>query len=77
MEHWYFHETMAMERMREIQRQADRAQAWGLVRREAPGVWHRLRVRLGHGLIALGEHLQYREELRRADPAAPCQCGLR
>ena len=56
--HWYSDEKVVMQRMREIQRQADRAQAWGLVRRDAPTVWHGLQRRLAHWLIALGEYLQ-------------------
>ncbi len=74
---WYFDEKMAAERMRETQRQADRAQAWGLLRRDAPTVWHRLQKRLGHWLIALGRYLQHGEEIRRADVASSSQCGLR
>jgi len=77
MEHWYFDERTAVERMREIQRQADRAQAWGLFRRDAPTVWHRLQRRLGYWLIALGEYLQHGEENRRAALKSSSQCGLR
>ncbi len=77
MEHWYSDEIMVMQRVREIQRRADRAQAWGLFRRDAPTVWHRLQRRLGHGLIALGQYLQHGEEIRRADAASSSQCGLR
>ncbi len=74
---WYFDEKMAAGRMRETQRQADRAQAWGLFRREAPTVWHRLQMRLAHWLIALGQYLQRGKAIRRADPASSPQCGLR
>ncbi len=74
---WYFDEKMAVGRMRETQRQADQAQAWGLVRREAPPVWHRLQRRLGHWLIARGEYLQHGKEIRRADVVSSSQCGLR
>ena len=77
MADWYFDEMVAAERMRETQRQADRAQAWGLFRREAPTVWQRLQRRLGHWLIALGQYLQHGEENRRADMASSSRCGLR
>ncbi len=75
MVHWYADETMMVQRMREIQRQADRAQAWGLLRRETPTT--RLQRRLGHWLVALGQFLQHGEETRRADVASSSQCGLR
>jgi hypothetical protein len=75
--HWYFDEMMAVERMREIQRQADRAQALGLYHRQAPPAWPGLRKRLGHWLIALGHYLQHAEETRRADVASSSRCGLR
>lgn len=77
MVHWYFDETVAVERMREIQRQADRAQAWGLLRREAPTARLRLQRRLGHWLIALGQYLQKGEENRRAALRSSSQCGFR
>ncbi len=75
MVHWYADETMMVQRMREIQRQADRAQVWGLLRRETPTT--RLQGRLGHWLVALGQYLQHREEIRRPDVASSSQCGLR
>ncbi len=77
MEHWYSDEIMVMQRVREIQRRADRAQAWGLFRRAEPPAWPRLRTQLGHGLIALGQYLQRGKEIRRADAASSSQCGLR
>ena len=77
MVHWYFDEKVAAERMRERQREADRAQVLGLHRgEEAPG-WLRLQVRLGRWLIALGQHLQRGEGIRRADLVSSSQCGLR
>lgn len=77
MVHWHFDERMAVERMRETERQANRAQAVGLFRREGPTAWLQLQRRLGDWLIALGQYLQHGEETRRADPASSCQCGLR
>lgn len=77
MADWYFEEMVAAERMRETQRQADRAQALGLFRREAPTVLQRLQLRMGRWLIALGQSLQHGEEIRRADAASSSQCGLR
>jgi hypothetical protein len=77
MVHWYFDETVAVQRMREIQRQADRAQALGLYHRKEPPVWPHLRTRLGHWLIALGQYLQYGAENRRAALRSSSQCGLR
>jgi hypothetical protein len=77
MGHWYFDEKVAAERMRVMQRKADRAQVLGLYRREAAPGWLRLQMRLGQWLIALGEHLQRGEGIRRADLASSSQCGLR
>jgi hypothetical protein len=77
MVHWYTDETMVVQRMREIQRQADRAQAWGLYHRQEPPAWPRLRKRLGQWLIALGQHLQHGEGSPRADVASSSRCGLR
>jgi hypothetical protein len=47
MADWYFDEVVAAERMRETQRQADRAQALGLYHGEEPPAWPHLRKRLG------------------------------
>lgn len=77
MMHWYFDEKVAAERMRERQREADRAQILGLHRREEAQWWLRLQVRLGQWLIALGEYLQRGEGVRRVDLATSSQCGLR
>jgi len=76
MVHWYFDETVALERMREIQRQADGAQAWCLFPREAPRARLRLQRRLGHWLIALGQYLQHGDENCRAALRSSSQCGL-
>ncbi len=77
MVHWFFDEKVAAERMRETQRQADRAQVLDLYRREEPPAWLRLQMRLGQWLIALGEYLQRGDGVRRADLASSSQCGLR
>jgi hypothetical protein len=77
MLNWYADETMMVQRMREIQRRADRAQAWGLFRRDTPMLSPKLQMRLGHWLIALGRYLQRGEEIREADAASSPQCGLR
>ncbi len=77
MVHWYFDEMVVMERMREVQREADWAQALGLgqvaPRTHSPG----LRARLGRALVKLGSRLQQTEPIRRPDLASPSQCGLR
>ncbi len=77
MMHWYFDEKVTAERMRETQRQADRAQVLGLYRREELPAWLRLQMRLGQWLIALGEYLQRGEGVRRVDQETSSQCGLR
>ncbi|MGH2372839.1 MAG: hypothetical protein ACRDIC_05100 [bacterium] len=73
MVHWHFDETMALERMRETERQANRAQAVGLFRREVPTAWLRLQRRLGYWLIALGQYLQRGEETRRNTARTCCE----
>jgi hypothetical protein len=77
MVHWYFDEKVAVERMREAQRHADRAQALGRVRSERPGAWRRLRGILGRMLVAMGKRLQQGEPIGRPDLASSSQCGLR
>jgi hypothetical protein len=77
MVHWYADETMMVQRMREIQRQADRAQTLGLYQREGAPVWPRLRTRLGRWLIVLGRYLRRGDDVGRADVASSSQCGLR
>jgi hypothetical protein len=49
---WNFGEVMVVERMREAQRKADRAQAVGLNRHVSPAGWVRFRMALGRGLVA-------------------------
>lgn len=77
MVHWYFDEVMVVERMREAQREADRAQALGLVARARPRGWRRLRACLGRTLVALGRRLQQTEPIHPPELASPSQCGLR
>jgi hypothetical protein len=76
MLNWYSEETMMVQRMREIQRQADRAQALGLYHWEPPA-WPRLRTRLGRWLALLGKYLQHGDQNHRADLSSSSQCGLR
>ena len=77
MEHWYFDEGEAMRRVREVERQAERARALGLMgKRDRVGP-HRLWGFLGRMLIALGNRLQGVDPVRRPDLACSSQCGLR
>ena len=77
MLHWYSDENMAVERIPEIQQQADRVQILGLYHRKEFPVRSRLRTILGHWLIALGQYLQGGKEIHRADLRPSSQCGLR
>lgn len=77
MVHWYFDEVVLVERMREVQRTADRAQALGLVARARPRGWRRLRAGLGRMLVALGRRLQQAEPIPPPELASRSQCGLR
>ena len=77
MTHWYFDERTMVQRMREVQRQADRAQGLGLDRRARSSRWQRYRARLGQRLVALGQRLQQSEPVTRTDLASTSQCGLR
>lgn len=77
MVHWYFDEVTAVERMREVQRAADRAQALGLLQGRGPRGWRQLRMRLWQALIAVRRRVPYAEGLPRTDLASSCQCGLR
>lgn len=77
MVHWYFDEKIAVQRMREVQREADRAQALGLNYAARPAGQSRLRMRLGRALEAMGRRLQEAEPVRRANLASSSQCGLR
>ena len=67
MVNWFFHERVAAERVRETQRQADQAQAWGLFRRDTPPIRHRLQTRLGHWADCNRELSPAWEENHRAD----------
>ncbi len=77
MVHWYFDEKLALERMRETQRAADRAWVLGASHPIKPAARRRLQVQLGEWLIALGEYLQRGEGIRRADLTSSSQCCLR
>jgi hypothetical protein len=77
MTHWYFDEMRMVQRMRKVQRQADRAQGLGLGRRARSPRWQRYRVHLGQRLVALGQRLQQSEHVSRTDLASTSQCGLR
>jgi hypothetical protein len=77
MTHWYFDEMTMVQRMREVQREADRAQGLGFGRRARSSRWQRLRMFLGLRLVALGQRLQQSEPVRRTDLASTSQCGLR
>jgi hypothetical protein len=77
MTHWFFDEMTMVQRMREVQREADRAQALGLGRRARSSRWQRLRMSLGLRLVALGQRLQQTEQVGQTDLASTSQCGLR
>jgi hypothetical protein len=77
MTHWYFDEMTMVQRMREVQRKADRTQGLGLGRRTRSSRWQRVRVHLGQRLVALGQRLQQRERVTRTDLASTSQCSLR
>jgi hypothetical protein len=77
MAHWYFDEMTMVQRMREVQREADHAQALGLSRGTRFSRWQRFRVSLGLKLVALGQRLQQSEPVGRAGLASTSQCGLR
>ncbi|MBI2000415.1 MAG: hypothetical protein HYS69_04380 [candidate division NC10 bacterium] len=72
MVHWYFDEVRLVERMRETQRAADRAQALGLAARARPRGWPRFRARLGRTLVALGKRLQQTEPIHPPEFASRC-----
>ena len=77
MVHWYFDETVALERMRETQRAADRAWALGASHSIEPEAWRRLQVQLGEWLIAVGKYLQRGEAKREPGMDSSSQCGVR
>lgn len=76
MTHWYFDERTMLQRLREVQRQADRAQGLGLDRRAQSSRWQRYRERLGQRLVALGQRLQRSEPVASTNLASSSQCGL-
>lgn len=77
MTNWSLDEFVAVERMREVERQANRA----YMRRPSHGEdrigWQRLRALLGQVLVGLGNRLQRVEPVRRPDLASSSRCGLR
>ncbi len=77
MGHWYFDEKVAVERMREAQRAADRARSLGRVHPEGPPAWRRLQRQLGEWLIAVGKRLQRGEADGTPGMVSSSQCGVR
>ena len=77
MVHWYLDEKVAVERMREIQRAADRARALGEFHPIEPAARRRFQMQLGEWLIALGKYLQRGEAKREPGMISSSQCGLR
>lgn len=77
MVHWYFDEKVAVERMREIQRAADRARALGVFHPGKPAARRRFQMQLGEWLIAVGKYLQRGEANRKPGMASSSQCGVR
>jgi hypothetical protein len=77
MSHWFFDETTMVQRMREVQRQADRAQRRGLVPKARSSWWRRYRTHLGQRLVTLGQRLQQKEPVAGTNLASTSQCGLR
>ncbi len=77
MVHWYFDEKLALERMRETQRAADRAWTLGASHPIEPAARRRLQVQLGEWLIAVGKYLQRGEAKREPGMVSSSQCGLR
>jgi len=74
--HWYFDEIVLKERMREIQREAARAQTLGLNRSGRIGL-RRVRMVLGRGLVSLGERLREGTPVGRPELASSSHCALR
>ena len=77
MVHWYFDEKVAVERMRETQREADRARALGASHPIEPAARRRFRMQLGEWLIAVGKYLQRGEAKREPGIVSSSQCGVR
>ena len=55
---WYSDETMVLDRIREMEREADRIQALGPRRYKRGGGWQRARMTLGRALVVMGKRLQ-------------------
>jgi hypothetical protein len=55
---WYSDENMVRDRIRDMEREADRIQALGPRRRVKGGGWKRARMTLGRALVVLGKRLQ-------------------
>ena len=77
MVHWYFDEKVAVERMRETQRAAERAWVLGASHPIEPAARGRLLMRLGEWLIAVGKYLQRGEAKREPGMVSSSQCGVR
>ena len=77
MVHWYFDEKVALERMRETQRAADRAWVLGVFHPGKPAARRRLQVQLGEWLIAVGKYLRRGEAKREPGMVSSSQCGVR
>ena len=77
MVHWYFDEKVAVERMRETQRAADRARALGVFHPGKPAARRRFQMQLGEWLIAVGKYLQRGEAKREPGMDSSSQCGVR
>jgi len=77
MVHWYFDEKVAVERMREIQRAADRARALGGFHPIEPAARRRFQMQLGEWLITVGKYLQRGEAKRKPGMVSSSQCGVR
>lgn len=74
---WYFDEMAVIERIREMERQADRIQALGLNKYQRQGIWERFRMSLGRRLVALGKRLQQAESIGGPALSSPSQCPLK
>jgi len=77
MVHWYYDEKLALERIRETQRAANRAWVLGVFHPGRPAARRRLQVQLGEWLIAVGKYLQRGEAKREPGMVSSSQCGVR
>ena len=77
MVHWYYDEKLALERIRETQRAANRAWVLGVFHPGKPAARRRLQVQLGEWLIAVGKYLQRGEAKREPGMVSSSQCGVR